>query len=355
MRTQIAAPENFEAEVVIKAVDVTLEGFLESKKNVAEQSGMGHLLKLFAEFLADGKRIRPVLTVLGWQAAGGYEDSDSVVRVAAALEMFHAFALIHDDIMDESDIRRGRPTLHRALAEEEGPDRSEHFGVSAALLLGDLAFTWSDELLHTADLTPRQFRAVLPLVTEMRSEVMFGQYLDLRATGELTDDVDATMTVNRYKTAKYTVERPLHIGAALAGAGPEVMDAYSAYAIPLGEAFQLRDDLLGVYGDVGDTGKSRLDDLRAGKNTTLVALALRACDAARAARLRALIGDPNLEEAGAAEVRDVFAATGAREAVEHMIDDRYRQALQALDAAPFAAGATTALKHLARTATRRNS
>ncbi|MEV7196486.1 polyprenyl synthetase family protein [Streptomyces sp. NPDC093510] len=338
-----------------KTVDIILDDFLAGKKHIAERTRVAHLLELFADFLANGERIRTALTVLGWQAAGGHGDSDRVARVAAALEMFHAFALIHDDLMDESDTRRGRPTLHRALAERAEPGRAEHSGNKFALLLGDLAFTWSDELLHTADLTAQQLRAVLPLIVEMRSEVLAGQYLDLRAAGELTDDVDATMSVNRYKTAKYTVERPLHIGAALAGAGPEAMAGFSAYALPLGEASRLRDDLLGVYGDVGDTGKSHLDDLRSGKNTTLLALALRAARPAQAARLRTLLGDPLLDETGAAEVRAVCTATGARRTVERMIDDRRRQALRALDTAPFDAGATTALKDLAHTATRRSA
>lgn len=351
-------PALLEAGTVKDAVNTVLEEFLKRKAKRAEEPQMGRLLGLFAEFLTGGKRIRPLLCVTGWRGAGGTSENPSVVKVAASLEMFHAFALIHDDIMDDSDTRRGRPTIHRMLAGKDGDgrdDRTERFGLSAAVLLGDLAFAWSDELLHTAGLTPVQYGSVLPLITEMRTEVMLGQYLDLRATGELSDDVDATLTVNRYKTAKYTVERPLHVGAALAGAGPETLAACTAYAIPLGEAFQLRDDMLGVYGDVEDTGKSRLDDLRAGKNTTLVALALRACDPAQAARLRTLIGDPLLDEAGAGEIRALFARTGARDAVERMIDDRYRQALRALESAPLTPGATADLKHLARTATRRNS
>jgi geranylgeranyl diphosphate synthase type I len=341
--------------VVRKSVDTVLEDFLAECQEKSGQVQMTRIVELLAEFMMGGKRIRPVLTVLGWQAAGGEIGMESVVRVAASLEMFHAFALIHDDIMDDSDTRRGRPTVHRVLAGNCRNDRTERFGLGAAVLVGDLAFAWSDQLLHTSNLTPAQSSAVLSLIAEMRTEVMLGQYLDLRATGELTDDVDATLTVNRYKTAKYTIERPLHIGAALAGAGPRTMAACTAYALPLGEAFQLRDDLLGVYGDVQDTGKSRLDDLRAGKNTTLVALALSAGDPAQSARLRALVGDPVLDEAGAEEIRAIFAATGAREAVEHMIDDRYQQAVRALDSAPFTAEAITALKDLAITATRRKS
>jgi geranylgeranyl diphosphate synthase type I len=355
MSTRTISPDVLNPVAARAAVDTVLFDFLEKQRIGSGQRQLSQFVELLEEFMVGGKRIRPILTVLGWQAAGGENDLTTVVRVAASLEMFHAFTLIHDDIMDDSDTRRGRPTIHRTLAGERGDERTERFGIGGAVLLGDLAFAWSDDLLHTADLTPAQSAAVLPVVTEMRTEVMLGQYLDLRATGELTDDVDATLTVNRYKTAKYTVERPLHIGAALAGADAPTLAACTAFALPLGEAFQLRDDLLGVYGEARDTGKSRLDDLRAGKNTTLVALALRAGDSAQRARLRTLIGDTGLDETGAEEVRAIFAATGARDAVERLIDDRYRQALGVLDAAPFTADAVTALKHLAATATRRNS
>ncbi|AOT61628.1 MULTISPECIES: polyprenyl synthetase family protein [Streptomyces] len=355
MSTRTISPGIVDAASVRKAVDRQLGEFLRERRTGFRHPRMADLVQLVEDFLAGGKRIRPTLTFLGWRAAGGEGDETAVLRVAASLEMFHSFALIHDDIMDDSDTRRGRPTIHRILAGRSPGERAEKFGIGAAVLLGDLVFTWSDQLLHTASLTRAQTEAVLPLVTEMRTEVMLGQYLDLRATGELTDDVEATLTVNRYKTAKYTVERPLHVGAALAGAGPDVLAACTAYALPLGEAFQLRDDLLGVYGDVRDTGKSRLDDLRSGKNTTLVALALRAGTPAQTARLRALLGDPALDEDGAEEVRAILAATGARDTVEHMIGDRRRQALRALDGAPFTPAAATALEHLAATATRRTS
>ncbi|MFC9278921.1 polyprenyl synthetase family protein [Streptomyces collinus] len=355
MSTQTISPGILDQSFTKNSVDSILVDFLENRREFSDDPRMTRLVKLLEEFMVGGKRIRPILTVMGWRAVAGETVPAAVLRVAASLEMFHAFALIHDDIMDDSDTRRGRPTIHRVLAGKAGDDRTERFGLGAAVLLGDLAFTWSDQLLHTAGLTSAQSAAVLPLVSEMRTEVMLGQYLDLHATGEPTDDVDATLTVNRYKTAKYTVERPLHIGAALAGADSAALAACTAFALPLGEAFQLRDDLLGVYGDVRDTGKSRLDDLRAGKNTTLVALALRAADAGQRARLRTLIGDPALDETGAEEVRALFAATGARDTVEHMIDDRYRRAVEVLETAPFTADAVTALKHLAVTATRRNS
>jgi geranylgeranyl diphosphate synthase type I len=338
-----------------EAVTEYLDGFLAGKKEQALSSQADRLPDILREFLTGGKLIRPLLTVIGWVAAGGKGDRGPVVEVAASLEMFHAFTLIHDDIMDESDTRRGRRTAHRQLAGDRRGSRAGHFGVSAAILLGDLALAWSDEILHRAPLTPVQFAAAFSVIAEMRDEVMFGQYLDLRSTGALTGDVESALRVSRYKTAKYTVERPLHIGAALAGAGPAVREACTAYALPLGEAFQLRDDLLGVYGDVRSTGKSRLDDLRAGKNTTLVAVALRTAGPRQAARLRELIGNPRLDEAGAEQVREVFAETGAKDTVEAMIENRYRQSVQALEDAPFAAEALFALQDLARTATRRTS
>lgn len=360
MTAPLASPDVLEPEAIRRSVDTALADFLTQKDEAAVQPQLPYLSGLVRDFLSGGKRIRPLLCVTGWQAAGGGgDDAEAVFRIAACLEMFHAFALIHDDVMDLSDTRRGRPTLHRTLAAQHaacrGQDEVEWFGMSAAVLLGDLVLTWSDELLHSAGLGPAQLDAVLPLVSQMRTELMLGQYLDLHATGGLTDDIDATLNVYRYKTAKYTVERPLHVGAAVAGAGPETMAACTAYALPLGEAFQLRDDLLGVYGDPAVTGKSRLDDLRAGKNTTLTALALRGADTGQAALLRRLLGDPLLDEEGAAAVRGLFETTGARETVERMIDDRRRQALRVLEHAPFTADAVGALKRMARTATARSS
>src|ERR1041384_706255 len=212
-------------------------------------------VQALADFLAaGGKRLRPLLCVTGWHAAVGERTPPpAVIRVAAALEMFHAFALIHDDVMDQSSLRRGHPTVHRALAGQrlaagDSPVSAERFGVGGALLVGDLALTWSDELIHTAGLGPAQLTAILPVLNVMRTEIMYGQYLDLVATGSPTDDVERALTIARYKTSKYSIERPLHIGAVLAGAGHDLLGALTGYALPLGEAFQLRADLLGAFG-----------------------------------------------------------------------------------------------------------
>ncbi|GGU89776.1 geranylgeranyl pyrophosphate synthase [Streptomyces albospinus] len=343
-------------------VDAVLHQFLQAKavkaaaRNLPEEGA--HVL---AEFLVvGGKRLRPVLCALGWQAASGAPPPEPVVRVAAAVEMFHAFCLIHDDIIDQSHTRRGHPTVHRALARQYGAGRpgplAERLGTACALLIGDLALAWSDELLHTAGLTSRQLTAVVPVMDAMRSEVIHGQYLDVTATGALTADLERALAIIRYKTAGYTVERPLHIGSVLGGARQALLRELSAYALPLGEAFQLRDDLLGVFGDPKVTGKSHLEDLREGKHTVLVALALRDAAPRHAAILRRLVGNPQLTVAEAAQVRDILTVTGARTQVEEMIAERRRQVLRLLASAhSIRPVARQTLRQLADTATRRTS
>lgn len=342
-------------------VTTVLDGLLELKDGNATSLGLpAEVTRCLRGFLAaGGKRLRPLLCVTGWQAAGGLDIPETVVRTAASLEMFHAFCLIHDDLMDNSDSRRGAPTIHRRLTQLQGDGRSaaaaERVGASCAILIGDLALAWSDELLHTAGLTPRQFDAVLPLIDDMRSEVVYGQYLDVTAAGRPTADVEQARCIIRYKTAKYTVERPLHIGAALAGGPPAVREALSAYALPVGEAFQLRDDLLGVFGSPEVTGKPALDDLREGKHTVLVALALQRADARQRRTLHTLLGNPRLDETEADRIRELLSATGARAEVEKMIGTLRAQALRVLETAPFPPSAVADLRRLADIATARPS
>ncbi|MFD9593709.1 polyprenyl synthetase family protein [Kitasatospora sp. NPDC059973] len=342
-------------------VDAVLEEFLRHKVTAAVDSRLpDEVPRALGDFVfASGKRLRPLLCVIGWHTAQDYDAPATVIRAAAALEMFHTFALIHDDLMDRSDTRRGRPTVHRALADRHrasgAPGDSDRVGTGAAILVGDLALAWSDELLHTARLSPSRLAAVLPVIDTMRTELMYGQYLDLVTAGQFTADVGAALRVVRLKTAKYTCERPLHIGALLGGAGPAVLAACTAFATPLGEAFQLRDDLLGAFGSVGRTGKSASDDFRGGKQTVLVALALQRADASQRRMLQKLIGNPDLDDDGAADVREILTATGARQEVEQMIRVRFEQALQALDKAPFTPSATAALRKLAHTTTDRTT
>ncbi|CDR17545.1 Polyprenyl synthetase [Streptomyces iranensis] len=344
-------------------IDAVLTEFLREKAAAAEREHLpASFVQAVAGFLAaGGKRLRPLLCVTGWHAAVGERTPPAaVIRVAAALEMFHAFALIHDDVMDQSSIRRGEPTVHRALAGQriasgDSPESAEWFGVGAAVLVGDLALTWSDELIHTAGLTPDELTGLLPLLDVMRSEIMYGQYLDLAATGSPTDDVERALTIARYKTSKYSIERPLHIGAVLAGADDDLLDALTAYALPLGEAFQLRDDLLGAFGDPAETGKPRMDDLRDGKHTALVALALRTASADSADLLRDLLGRADLTDAQAERVRAVLIESGARTGIEDMIA-QHRDSVEKLLSNPGSIhpGALPVLRCLAESATQRS-
>ncbi|MCX5265593.1 polyprenyl synthetase family protein [Streptomyces sp. NBC_00199] len=346
------AQEN-DLSTVRTRIEEVLTDFLDARMRALDQvphsDQLAHCVKDFVA--CGGKRLRPVLSVLGWQAAQPKRDVPApVLKTAAALELFHAFALIHDDVMDDSDMRRGRPSVHRAMAlrheAADGPTPGR-VGIGTAILAGDLALVWSDELLHTAGLQPAQLAAVLPLIDVMRTEIVCGQYLDLTAAGRPNATVEVALQVARYKTAKYTFERPLHVGAALAGADSELQTALSAYALPVGESFQLRDDLLGIFGDLRQTGKSVLEDLRDAKPTVLLATAREHATAGQQALLDQLVGQRDLDEEGATRVRRVLLETGAVNTVEAMITERHQQALQALDAAPITSHARTALRHLA--------
>lgn len=342
-----------------RAVDTHLTDFLNAKTHSSALSPVpDEVPEILGQFLFHGgKRIRPLLCVNGWHAARGEGEPREVIRVAAALEMFHAFCLIHDDIMDGSDLRRGHPTLHRALAARHSTGRSpaetRRAGTNLAILVGDLALVWSDELLHSAGLSPGQLSDLLPLITTMRCEVMYGQYLDVTATGRPTSDRGHAMEIVRYKTAKYTVERPLHIGAALAGATPELLRDLTSYALPLGEAFQLRDDLLGAFSSSASTGKARTDDLRDGKHTVLLATALQRADPAQYASLHALLSAPRHTQDETDQFRRLLAATGARDRVESEIKAYRAQALHALEQIPLPSAASDALREMADAATLR--
>ncbi|GAA2700618.1 polyprenyl synthetase family protein [Micromonospora olivasterospora] len=306
--------------------------------------------------LRGGKRLRPAFAYWGYRGAGGI-DSDQVVSALAALEFVQASALMHDDLMDRSDTRRGEPAVHRRFAARHrgagwGGD-ADGFGDAAAILLGDLCLVWSDELLHSTGLDPRTVARARPVFDEMRTEVTVGQYLDVltQATGDTS--VERAGKVARYKSAKYTVERPLLLGAALADAPPEVRAAYSAYGLPLGEAFQLRDDVLGVFGDPTQTGKPAGDDLREGKRTYLVAAAVEASDDAGRELLLGQLGDPGLDEDGVIRLRELIASTGALARTEERIATLTDTALAALAAVELETEARQALVDLAIAATRR--
>jgi geranylgeranyl diphosphate synthase type I len=307
--------------------------------------------------VSGGKRFRAAFCWWGYRAVEPeVADEDALLRACAALELLHASALVHDDYMDASDTRRGRPATHRAFAtahrEASWRGDPEQYGASAAILLGDLLLTWSDELLRRCGLPSDRVVAALTAFDHTRSEVITGQFLDVSVQARGRADVDAAMTVLRYKSAKYSIERPLHIGGLLAGASLEQLGELSAYGLPLGEAFQLRDDLLGVYGDPAATGKPAGDDLVEGKRTVLVALALDSAPAEDARRLDAALGTP-LTEADVQDLRAIIDASGAHAQLEQVIDDLVTLSLDRLDRSSLHQMAQQVLRQLAAAATDR--
>ena len=345
------------------------------------------LTSALRDFLDGGKRLRPAFLYWGWQGVAGSEWFDpaasatgsaawsaagsatnsaaepAVVTAAASLELLQASALIHDDYMDGSDTRRGKPAIHRRFAADHAAaswdGSANRFGAAAAILLGDVCLTWCDEMFAGCELPALRITAARQYYDVMRTEVMAGQFLDVLAQAhglaEPERAAERARTVIKFKSAKYTIERPLHIGAALAGAGPDVLAAYSAYGLPLGEAFQLRDDVLGVYGDPVATGKPAGDDLREGKQTLLVALTAERVGGTDAKVLRARLGDPELDLAGVEELRAIIRSSGALDEVEDRITALSAESFAALAAAPVAEGAKTVLRELAVMATARQA
>jgi geranylgeranyl diphosphate synthase, type I len=307
--------------------------------------------------VSGGKRFRAAFCYWGFRALQPDDgDEPSLLRACAALELLHASALVHDDLMDASDTRRGRAAVHRGFEAEHRGDGwrgdPEQYGAAAAILLGDLLLTWSEELLRRCGLPLERVAAAMGVFDLCRTEVITGQFLDVSVQARGRADVDAAMTVLRYKSAKYSIERPLHIGAALAGATDAQLADLSAYGLPLGEAFQLRDDLLCVFGDAETTGKPAGDDLEEGKRTVLVALALDAAPEADATLLDASLGT-RLDGELLAELRRIIDAAGAHTQVESVIEELVQVSLDALERASVSDESRLVLRELAAAATDR--
>ena len=300
---------------------------------------LGPLVDSIVRLISGGKRLRAGFLYWGYRVSG-QPDSDAVIRLACAMEFFQAAALLHDDVMDGSDTRRGMPTAHRALATRHAEagwlGDSDRFGESGAILAGDLCLQWSDELYATSGLPLDALQRGRHLFDTMRTQLMGGQYLDLLESArgwELIDTaarIASARNVRRYPSAKYTIEHPLLSGAAVGGATDDDLAQLSAYGLALGEAFQLRDDMLGVFGDPATTGKPAGDDLREGKRTVLMALALEAADTDQLATVDKLFGQPDLDSRGVDQLRGVLVDTGAVAEVERMITAVAAESRQAL-------------------------
>ncbi|KQU02637.1 geranylgeranyl pyrophosphate synthase [Rhodococcus sp. Leaf7] len=351
----------------VTSVERSLRTFIASQQSTIDAVGPIYAEaaeELAAFVLRGGKRIRPAFAWTGWIGAGGDPHSveaDAALDVFAALEFVQGCALVHDDIIDCSSTRRGFPTVHVTFAERHRAagwsGDSDKYGESVAIILGDLALTWADDLVRFAALDADAARRLTPVWSAMRTEVLGGQLLDIAVEARGDDSLEAALQIDRYKTAAYTVERPLLIGAALAGAGEDLQSVYSTFGADIGVAFQLRDDLLGVFGDPAVTGKPSGDDLREGKRTVLMAAALGEADRsapAAAARLRAGLGtDISDEEVDV--LRAHIVDLGAVEDVERRITALTESALAALDASNVTADAKARLTAMAYTATRRSS
>jgi len=346
---------------VIRRVDAELVSFFDARADRLAALGddLGPLTGTARSFVLNGgKRLRPIFAYCGWRCVRATDD-DPIVTAAASLELLHGCALIHDDVMDGSGTRRGRPSVHASFAELHarggftGDQRV--FGTAAAIVVGDLLLSWADAMFAGAGFDDAAGRRARAVYDDMRQQVMAGQYLDVLVQARGDFSADDALRVAKYKTSKYTVEGPLQFGAAAAGASPDLVDTIAAYGMPLGEAFQLRDDVLGIFGDPGRTGKPSGDDLREGKRTMLVALAMDAADDAQAAMLRHGLGDRSLDDDGVAAICDVLVATGALDQVEARITERTAQARAALETSTINPDAREVLERLAIAATERHT
>ncbi len=358
---------------LVEAVSQRLDSFISARR--AEVAPLGDEAALLVEHaarsLSGGKRLRARFCAAGWHAIAdvtGIQEplvaDSSPVGVCAALEVFQAAALVHDDIIDNADTRRGRPSAHRALEADhvarawEGDAAA--FGRSGALLLGDLLVAWSDDLLEEAldGLgTSERARAEYGL---MRREVTLGQFLDIAeesawAVAPAEELADRALRIASYKSARYSVQQPLAIGASLAGADDAQLDALRGFGLPIGLAFQLRDDVLGVFGDPGETGKPAGGDLREGKRTLLVALTRAALTGAELEAFDARFGSPQLSDDDVAALAGTIRRAGALDEVEERIVALSGEADAALAGARLGADATDALRELATAATQRRT
>jgi geranylgeranyl diphosphate synthase type I len=283
--------------------------------------------------LAGGKRLRPAFCFWGFVGAGGDPTDELVIDAGAALELLHAFALFHDDVMDGSLTRRGEPTTNAKFEARHGVEKlageSRRFGDGVAILVGDLAYVYSDQLMRNA--SPQAWT----IWNELRIELNFGQYLDMLGSAMNERRREKAERICRYKSGKYTIERPLHLGALLAApTRNDLIPVLSTYGLPLGDAFQMRDDVLGAFGDTAITGKPVGDDLREGKPTPLMAIATARANSAQLKELQ-LVGNQDLSPEQIARVQEVIRETGALDELETVITRLTDEAITAVGHVPF--------------------
>ena len=325
---------------VTQRVEIVLDEFIAQR-----ELELGSIDALGAELCAPirslveagGKRLRPYLVHLGHEAVREVDDGTDLAHLAAAVEMLHTFALLHDDVMDQSSLRRGAPTAHVQLGELHRSSRvsgdATWFGTSAAIIAGDLAFVWADQLLGRLECSAATMDRVRTAYDVLRLEVILGQYLDLRLAGPCATDVQAE-TVALLKSGRYSVTRPLELGAALAGADDATVDSLRCFGDAAGVAFQLRDDVLGVFGEATVTGKGSSEDIRSGKASLLLVRALELAKPSHRAVLQAGLGDGALDDDGVEQCREIVRASGALASIEALIVAKVDEACAAVVGLP---------------------
>jgi len=322
---------------IASAVDTRLAQLIESERSRwgnFDSDLLAPLEEISRLVLAGGKRLRPGFCHWGFVAAGGEELDQRVIDAGAAFELLHAFALFHDDVMDGSINRRGELATHVRYTDTHATNgwagESRRFGEGVAILVGDLAFVYADVLMRGAS------AAALEMWNELRVELNFGQYLDVLGSAVGERRREKALRICRYKSGKYTIERPLHLGALLAGSTTSIdlLDHLSAYGLPLGDAFQMRDDVLGAFGETTITGKPVGDDLREGKPTPLMAMATSRATTEQLGVLR-LVGRAELSDTEVARVQDVIRETGALDELEGQIASLTDEAVRAIRKAPI--------------------
>ncbi len=329
-----------------KLVEPELLAWLDrkEKKYVGEAPGSVELTSRLREFVArGGKRLRPALVFFAFRGCGG-DDKEAVLPLAMSTELLHTYLLIHDDIMDSAAVRRGRPTAHLLFEadhrEKDWAGNSQRHGESVAILLGDLAHSYAVELFLEA-----QSRLAIPELSEcftaMCQEVVLGQYLEMTAPFRENPGREHLLKVLRLKSGRYSVERPIALGAVAAGASYRALEGLRTYGEALGEAFQLKDDLLGVFGASDTVGKSVDSDIAEGKFTVLVQQALERSDDEGRSLLKAALGNRAVTERELTRAREVVVASGARSEVERMIENRLERAARALEGVELTSGAET--------------
>lgn len=334
-------------------VDAALTGYLDAAlpRLTELHPSLDPLAEELRSFiLGAGKRVRPALLLTGYRAGGG-DDIDDVLGPALALELLHTCALLHDDIIDAAPTRRGRTSAHVRFSREHRAagwaGDSDLHGAAVAILLGDLAFVQADELFLSATVPADRLLTALSRFATMREEVMAGQYLDLYAAASRSMSRELAITVATTKSGRYSVARPLELGAVLAGADDEVVAGLVRVGEPLGRAFQIRDDVLGVFGSEQVTGKSIASDLREGKRTLLIAETAARLPDEDVAVLESLLGDPMLDQAGVQQIRALLRESGGLEATLAYVDDAVTSALDELDRLELAADAAGTLRAMA--------